>query len=47
MAATYYAVTGQLARAVPVDSFTVLRPRRESPTAALAGDLGEDHTGGH
>lgn len=57
MAATYYAVTGPAGRVIPIDRFTLVRPRRDSLfvpgrerqalTPALARDFGEDDARGH
>jgi hypothetical protein len=47
MDATYYAVTRPFGKVTAVDRFTLVRPRRDSATAPLAGDFGQHHTGGH
>ena len=50
MAATYYAVNGPVRRGtIPVDKFTLTRPRRDGhpQSPSLAGDFGQHHTGSH
>jgi 3',5'-cyclic AMP phosphodiesterase CpdA len=49
IAATYYAVNGRFGAAVPVDKFTLTRPRRdlEPLTPSLTGDFGQHDSGGH
>jgi hypothetical protein len=49
IAATYYAVNGPFGNTIPVDKFTLTRPRGDglALTPSLAGDFGQLHTGGH
>jgi hypothetical protein len=49
IAATYYAVNGPFGDTIPVDKFTLTRPRGDglALTPSLAGDFGQHHTGGH
>jgi hypothetical protein len=49
MAATYYAVKGPLGEAIPVDKFTLTRPRRDALplTPSLAGDFSQHNACGY